>query len=93
MAYASPFDTIVCELRFKLFVWTLDLCRAGYKLQFTLSEYKHVNEVDLEITLRDIQGNLLELLKIEDIQVDIGLIDHVTTYLNGHFIQYGLHLN
>ena len=53
MAYASPFDTIVCELRYKLFLWTTDLRRDGYQLNFTLTEFKNLNQIDLDITLRD----------------------------------------
>ena len=93
MAYASPFDTLVSELRFNLFVWTLDLRRAGYKLHFTLTEYKNVSEINLDFTIRDVQGNLLDIFWIKDVKVNIGLIHQVTNFINGHVVQYGCHLN
>ena len=88
MAYVSPFDTIVCELRYKLFLWTIDLRRDGYQLNFTLTEFKNLNQIDLDITLRDEQGDLVDLFWLQDLSVDIGLIHYVTNLMNGHLVQY-----
>ena len=89
MAYASPFDTIVSELTYKLFMWTLDLRRGGYKLNFILHEFQHINQIDLEFTVRDLGSNLLDIFWMPDLDVDIGLIHHVTNMLNSHLVQYG----
>ena len=92
MAYASAYDTLVCELRYKLFVWTLDLRRKGYIMNFTLLESKNWNQIDLAFTFRDAQGNLLDLFSSNNVDVNIGLIHYVTNLINGHIVQYGCHV-
>ena len=89
MSFAYPYDTVVTELRYKLLLWTLDLDYLGFKLYFNLTEFKIANKIDLDITIRDLQGNLKVLFWITDLNVDLGTIHYVTTMMNVHLLQYG----
>ena len=94
MAFASNFDTLVTDLRYRIFTWTLDTIRFGLRLEMTIVENKLNNTIDIHVEVRTgATGVLLRFYWIYGINVDHQMIQTVLNSVNTNLAQYGINLS
>ena len=94
MAFASNFDTLVTDLRYRIFTWTLDTIRFGLRLEMTIVENKLNNTIDIHVEVRTAAtGDFLRFYWLYGINVDHQMIQTVLDSVNTNLAQYGINLN